>query len=160
MESDIDKLNKEEQYLKQHKCFESKRRYANIFAKSLHTKLFYINPKINIQFNGYFIPCGPSRADQSIWSPYWMKSLFASSLPHNVTLTHLFPMHPFSTPFSTHLTVFWCFQGVENGCIGNNWVKLDVTDFKVKRAISEKRRPWIQILLNENFKQSSPLKLF
>ena len=27
-------------------------------------------------------------------------------------LTHLFPMHPFPTPF----------QRVEKGCIGNNWV--------------------------------------
>ena len=38
-----------------------------------------------------------------------------------VYLTHLFPMHP----FSTHLTVFWCFQGVEKGCIGNKWLNLD-----------------------------------
>ena len=28
-------------------------------------------------------------------------------------LTHSFPMHPFSTPF----------QGVEKGCIGNEWIK-------------------------------------
>ena len=33
------------------------------------------------------------------------------------TWTHLFPMHPFSTPF--FYMVFWCFQGVEKGCIGN-----------------------------------------
>ena len=37
------------------------------------------------------------------------------------TWTHLFPMHPFSTPF--FYMVFWCFQGVEKGCIGNKWVK-------------------------------------
>ena len=30
-------------------------------------------------------------------------------------LTYSFPMHP---------SVFWCFQGVEKGCIGNEWVKL------------------------------------
>ena len=24
---------------------------------------------------------------------------------------------------SENLTVFWCFQGVEKGCIGNKWVK-------------------------------------
>ena len=35
-------------------------------------------------------------------------------------LTHSFPMHPFSTPLN--LTVFWCFQRVEKGCIGNDWV--------------------------------------
>ena len=31
-------------------------------------------------------------------------------------LTHWFPMHPFSTTWK-------CFQGVEKGCIGNEWVK-------------------------------------
>ena len=30
------------------------------------------------------------------------------------SLTHLLPMHR---------KVFWCFQGVEKGCIGNEWVK-------------------------------------
>ena len=30
------------------------------------------------------------------------------------TITHTFPMHPFSTP--------WFIQGVEKGCIGNEWV--------------------------------------
>ena len=34
------------------------------------------------------------------------------------TLTHLFPMHSFSTS---------CFQRVEKGCIGNEWVK--ATDY-------------------------------
>ena len=40
-------------------------------------------------------------------------------------LTHFFPMHPFSTPLKTseNHKVFWCFQGVEKGCIGNEWVK-------------------------------------
>ena len=40
-------------------------------------------------------------------------------------LTNLFPVHPFSTPWKHyyHLTVFWYFQGVEKGCIGNEWVK-------------------------------------
>ena len=40
----------------------------------------------------------------------------------SLSLTHSFPMHPFSTPWK-HLTVFWCFQGVGKGCIGNEWVK-------------------------------------
>ena len=31
-------------------------------------------------------------------------------------LTHLFPMHPFSTP--------WCFQEKEEGGIGNKWVNV------------------------------------
>ena len=41
------------------------------------------------------------------------------------------PVNPFvpNAPFlyllkiSKNLTVFWCFQGVEKGCIGNKWVK-------------------------------------
>ena len=34
------------------------------------------------------------------------------------------PSAPFLDPLKTSedLTVFWCFQGVEKGCIGNNWV--------------------------------------
>ena len=39
-------------------------------------------------------------------------------------LTHLFLVHPFSTPRKTeNLTVSRCFQGLEKGCIGNKWVK-------------------------------------
>ena len=35
------------------------------------------------------------------------------------------PNAPFLYPLKTseNLTVFWCFQGVEKGCIGNEWVK-------------------------------------
>ena len=45
------------------------------------------------------------------------------------TVTHLFPMHPFSIPLKTSETrkAFWCFQGVEKGCAGNEWVKLYVS---------------------------------
>ena len=42
-----------------------------------------------------------------------------------VFLTHSFPMHPFSTRWKHHLTVFWWFQGVEKGCIANKWVKFE-----------------------------------
>ena len=44
----------------------------------------------------------------------------------NVNLTNSFPMHPFSTPWkhrSENLAIFWCFQGIEKECIGNEWVK-------------------------------------
>ena len=43
-----------------------------------------------------------------------------------VILTHLLPMHPFSTPRKNqkNLTVFWCFQGGRERCIGNKWVKV------------------------------------
>ena len=40
----------------------------------------------------------------------------------NLVLTHVFPMHP-SLPLKTeNFTVFWCFPGVEERCIGNEWV--------------------------------------
>ena len=36
-------------------------------------------------------------------------------------------MHPFSSPLKTseNRKVFWCFQGVEKGSIGNKWVKVE-----------------------------------
>ena len=36
-------------------------------------------------------------------------------------------MHPFSTlpKTSQNVMVFWCFQGVEKECIGNEWVKVE-----------------------------------
>ena len=36
-------------------------------------------------------------------------------------LTHFLPMHSFSKP-RKHFPVFWCFHGVEKGCIGDKWV--------------------------------------
>ena len=41
-------------------------------------------------------------------------------------LTHLFPMHPFSTPWKHQKTLrfFWYFQWLEKGCIGNEWIKI------------------------------------
>ena len=53
---------------------------------------------------------------------------------HLLKLIHLFPMHPFSSPLkiSENLTVFWCFQGVEKGCIRNKWVnRIYVNSIKV-----------------------------
>ena len=43
-----------------------------------------------------------------------------------VSLTHSFPVHPFSTPWKHEsCKVFWCFREVEKGCTGNEWVKLE-----------------------------------
>ena len=42
-------------------------------------------------------------------------------------LTHLFPMHPFSTSWKHQKTVR-CFQEVEKGCIGNKWVNIQQND--------------------------------
>ena len=46
----------------------------------------------------------------------------------NIQLTHSFPMHS----FRNSLTVFWCFQGLEKGCIGNKWV---ITVFWIDDAL-------------------------
>ena len=45
-------------------------------------------------------------------------------------LTHSFPMHPFSTPWK-HQKTLRCFQEVEKGCIGNEWVKKMCSDLLI-----------------------------
>ena len=44
----------------------------------------------------------------------------------------LFPCH---LKTSENLTVFWCFQGIENGCIGNKWVKVLKTSAPIKKKV-------------------------
>ena len=39
-----------------------------------------------------------------------------------------------NAPF-LYLTVFWCFQGVEKGCIGNEWVKLKYLENRYKYSL-------------------------
>ena len=56
------------------------------------------------------------------WLRFWPNSVTEILI---VFLTHSFPMHPFSTRWKHHLTVFWWFQGVEKGCIANKWVKFE-----------------------------------
>ena len=69
---------------------------------------------------------------QNLQNTAVFKTIFKNILPmsksEHIFLTHSFPMHPFSTSWK-HRKVFWCFQGVEKGCIGNEWVKLDNTFF-------------------------------
>ena len=49
--------------------------------------------------------------------------LVAVALKLKEVLTHLFPKHPFSIPWKHEtVRVFWYFQGLEKGCIGNKWV--------------------------------------
>ena len=45
-------------------------------------------------------------------------------LPNTVHLTNILPNAPFLYHLKTseNRKVFWCFQGVEKGCIGNEWV--------------------------------------
>ena len=41
------------------------------------------------------------------------------------SLTHFWIMFPFNLPENSRKPlIFWCFQGVEKGCLGNEWVNL------------------------------------
>ena len=52
-------------------------------------------------------------------------------------LTRSFPMHTFSTPRKHK--IFWCFQEVERGCIGNKFVKklwmFPANESKIKKSV-------------------------
>ena len=55
------------------------------------------------------------------------------------TLTHLFPMHPFSKPWKHQKTLRFSdvFRGAEKGCIGKKWVKTTC-----ERPIASPDNPW------------------
>ena len=38
-------------------------------------------------------------------------------------LTYSFLMHPFSSPWRHHKTLWFSFSGVEKGCTGNEWIQ-------------------------------------
>ena len=51
--------------------------------------------------------------------------------PKNIAISHLNPFVPnapllYTLKASESLTVLWCFQGVEKGCIGNKWVNVNL----------------------------------
>ena len=52
----------------------------------------------------------------------------------NDSVNPFVPSAPFLYPLKTseNLKVFWCFQGVEKGCTGNEWVKNTLTTVKQK----------------------------
>lgn len=52
-----------------------------------------------------------------------MARCFLISLLIKIPLHHLFQLHPVYPPKTKNHKVFWSFDGVENGCIGNNWIK-------------------------------------
>ena len=56
--------------------------------------------------------------------PFSMKVIFIDVLPSS--LTHSFPVHPFSTPLKHQKTLRFSgiFRGVEKGFIGNEWVNI------------------------------------
>ena len=72
------------------------------------------------------------------WFPYWFWWLKCISFPNNSMQTWsntlqyrgilnlLVPSAPFLYPLKTsgNRKVFWCFQGLEKGCIENIWAKI------------------------------------
>ena len=85
------------------------------------------------QTRSWFLsPIGCSFANQSSWiCCHWI--LFKRSFLDGRLVFYMFqmmlnafvPNAPFLLPLKTseNLTVFWCFQGVEKGCIGNELAK-------------------------------------
>ena len=51
------------------------------------------------------------------------------------------PNAPFLYPMEAleNLTVFWCFQGVEKGCIENKWVKVKTLGISVIEKLNKYR---------------------
>ena len=82
---------------------------------------------------------------------YFINSLFSPFVPNA----------PFLYPLKTseNLAVFWCFQGVEKGCIGNEWVKrkLMYKSKQVSIKISKISKFSFTFKLNE--KKKVPLKM-
>ena len=63
-------------------------------------------------------------------------------------LVHLFPNTSFLCPLKTseNLTVFWCFQGVEKGCIGNKWVNVHFCKSKLHYSCLISLKTFVMIL--------------
>ena len=68
-------------------------------------------------FGLFFLFCRCSFKNLCFNSKWWIKCFYQFFL----SATFLYPLKT-----SENLIVFWCFQGVEKGCIGNKWVKLSV----------------------------------
>ena len=62
-------------------------------------------------------------------------------------------LYPLKT--SENLTVCWCFQGVEKGCIGNEWVNIHQNDLNDLKKITS-----IIIWTNRLIMVKNPLHVF
>ena len=92
-----------------------------------------------------------------------LQKLAISWVLYLILLTHLFPIHPFSTLWKTskNRKVFWCFQRVEKWCIGIKWVdgeiKYSIAEVKRRKVSREERKKLKQRLRDSNF---APSKIF
>ena len=70
---------------------------------------------------------------------FWSKNL--QFLPKSMNFNPFVPNAPFFYPLKTseNRRFFWCFQEVEKGCIGNEWVKRIKIVFKVEGIFIKKR---------------------
>ena len=73
------------------------------------------------------------------WTPWLLKRTFSDFNPFVSNATFLYPLKT-----SENLTVFWCFQGVEKGCIGNSWVNQQkINKYQIKlQEVHEKLEFW------------------
>ena len=91
-------------------------------VRCVWVKRFYAN---NLLFS--FLPC---LGQLLLWKHFICHYIALKTLTTNIN--HPWIFNPFvpSAPFLYHLKtsenrkVFWCFQEVQKGCIGNEWVKL------------------------------------
>ena len=61
-----------------------------------------------------------------IRSYFWISGLLRKNM-----INPFVPDATFVYPLKTPEKVFWCFQGVEKGCIGNEWINHDFVIFNV-----------------------------
>ena len=107
-------------------CLPHSAKYDEMKSCTLLQEYFFLKKKASAQS---FYPKQRSsrvvKTTNEVRSFSFFKIIYSSTLAFvTFLLSHSFPMHPsFLYPLKTskNLTVFWCFQGLEKGCIGNKW---------------------------------------
>ena len=112
----------------------NKRKYFYVYLLLEYLFHFGLKEVIIHKIKVFFLPTSNKFAIQNNPLMQW-RLIF-----HN-TVNPFVPNAPFPYPLKTleNLTVFWCFQGVEKGCIGNEWFdksKLEVWKLQSHRLRS------------------------
>ena len=107
-----------------HYCYWPSQSFIGLYIKTFHTTGLFLYPLRTSENLWYLIISeGIEETSGMTWV---MDNIFRPRL------THLFPMHPFSTP-SKHQKTLWfflcfdVFRVLEKGCIGNEWVNETVS---------------------------------
>ena len=82
--------------------------------------LWFLYITIYCAVNLWFL-CTTETKVSLIWDPKYGKSVASE-------INSFVPNSPFIYPLKTsqNLTIFWCFQEVEKGWIGNEWLKIEI----------------------------------